>query len=186
MSVEASSSTVNMLSADPAPSTLASAAASEMSETVSVASLRVQVPARWVDMSSSLATEEYPVVYADPNSTPRTVLRFSPNYHKAATLSDAIAELESPVANGIATPAPSPAPAITNSATYPGAVSANTVDELYTGSTGTQMIAHWWLLQEATSGTVYAVRFTGESSDTTRELIDAIDASIQLDESSGS
>jgi hypothetical protein len=150
-----------------------------MTETVSVAALHVEVPADWTDVSATRGSDVYPVAYALDSSSTTSSLRFSPDYHDATTVSEAVDQV---------TDGDEPGPTVSGyvnggSATaqpYPGVASARTAEQSYETESGVPMFVHYWFLEDASTGTIYAVEFRGEDIAENAALVETIDASIAL------
>lgn len=149
-------------------------------EMVSIAALHVAVPMGWEDVSRSEATEVYPVAYSGHGKGGATgTLRFSPDYHEASTVSEAVTQVSEPEATAHTEQSITGA-TVQPGEPYPGAVTARTAERFYTSDAGTDMVAHWWFLEDEKTGAIYAVEYRGEDSDESTALIEAIDASIRL------
>jgi hypothetical protein len=149
-------------------------------ETISIAALHCDVPMSWEDVSRSDATEVYPVAYSSTDKGGATsTLRFSPDYHDATTVAEAVSQVSAPDEDA------ETEHGITGSTTqpgqpYPGAVTARTAEHYFVTEAGTEMVTHWWFLQDEKTGTIYAVEFTGADTDDSVALIETIDSSIRL------
>ena len=63
---------------------------------------------------------------------------------------------------------------------YPGVESARTAEREYMDDSGAEMITHWWFLEDAETGTIYAVEFQGVNNEDSAALIESIDDSLSL------
>lgn len=149
-------------------------------ETVSIAALRCVVPVAWEDVSRSEATEVYPVAYSGhSNGGVVGTLRFSPDYHEASTVSEAVTQVSEPDATAHTEQSITGA-TVQPGDPYPGAVTARTAERFYTSDAGIEMVSHWWFLEDEKTGVIYAVEYRGEDTGESMALIEAIDASIRL------